>query len=120
MNYNRTDLWPPGPMIAVIVYPLGNRALGITVLGKLDTGADICVIPQSLVDALRLEAEDLMQATGFDSQESEVTTYFVDLEIAGYSIEAVEVVAAPHSTMLIGRDVFSHFVLTLNGKKHDV
>ena len=76
----------------------------------------MCVIPQSLVSALQLEPEDTLRAVGYDGQETEVATYFVDLEIVGYPISGVEVIAMPRTILLIGRDVLSHFILTLDGK----
>ena len=53
---------------------------------------------------------------GYDENETKRWTYVVDLEIAGYTLEAVSVVAAPRDTILLGRDILNHFVITLDGK----
>jgi hypothetical protein len=116
MNYNR-DLWPPAPTLEIIVHPMGNPSVSRIVVAKIDPGADMSLLPQELVDVLSLEAADATQAISYDGSEADVLTYFVDLEVAGYPFEAVEVVVAPHDMALIGRDILSSFIVTLNGKQ---
>ena len=115
MKYNST-LDPPGPMVDVTIQPIGRAEPRCTLPGKLDTGADITVIPPSLVDDLQLIPKMPIVMTSYDGIETERTAYFVDLEIAGHKLESIEVVAAPRGNVLLGRDVLNHFLITLNGK----
>lgn len=115
MKYD-SALDPPGPMVDVTIRPIGRAEPKHTLPGKLDTGADITVIPPSLVDDLQLIPEMPIAMMSYDGLETERAAYFVDLEIAGHKLESIEVVAAPRNNILLGRDVLNHFSITLNGK----
>lgn len=107
---------PPGPIVDVTIRPIGRAEPRCTSPGKLDTGADITVIPPSIVDDLQLIPEMPIVMTSYDGIETVRTAYFVDLEIAGHKLESIEVVAAPRDNVLLGRDVLNHFLVILNGK----
>jgi predicted aspartyl protease len=115
MKYDAT-LIPPGPMVDVTIQPIGRAEPRTTLPGKLDTGADITVIPPSLVNDLQLIPEMPIVMTSYDGIETRRVAYFVDLEIAGRKLESIEVVAAPRNNILLGRDILNHFSITLNGK----
>lgn len=117
MRYDDTTLDPPGPMVNVTVRPPGCAEPTWKTLGQLDTGADVTLIPASVADELQLAPEEYhIIMAGYDNAETERMAYFVDLEIAGHTLESVEVVAVPTDTVLVGRDVLNHFIVTLNGK----
>ena len=116
MKYNESILKPPGPMVDVAVFPVGRTAPSQIKDGKLDTGADNSNIPETLATELGLLPEQPIATFGYDGVETKRMTYLVDLEIAGYKIEQVRVVAVPRSTILLGRNVLNHFIITLDGK----
>lgn len=116
MKYNDSILKPPGPVIDVAVRPAGQRAPVRTRPGELDTGAAISIIPQELTTQLRLTPDGQVLMLGYDENETKRWTYIVDLEIAGFALEAIKVVAVPRDTILLGRDVLRHFIITLDGK----
>jgi len=103
-------------MVDVTVRPVGHTDPTSTLPGKLDTDADVTLIPSSLVGDLQLIAENVVKIVSYDGTETERTAYFVDLEIGRYKLECVEVVAVSRDNVLLGRDVLNQFNITLKGK----
>jgi predicted aspartyl protease len=116
MKYNDVLLHPPGPVVNVLVRPMRRANPARTIQGELDTGADISVIPESLAFELQLKRKESVLMYGYDESPTQRPVYRVDLEILGYTLRAIRVVAAPRSTLLLGRDVLAHFIITLDGK----
>lgn len=116
MKYDDTRLNPPGPLLSIKVRPTKRTRPMRARWAELDTGADISVIPESLVADLRLTAKSSILMLGYDKTMAERETYLVDLEIAGYTLYAVRIVAVPRDTILLGRDILNHFIITLDGK----
>ncbi len=84
--------------------------------GKLDSGADISVIPEKVADELRLIPAREVQTHGYDGATRDIQSYFVALEVEGYLIPLLEVVALRRADGLLERDVLNHFRITLDGK----
>ena len=101
MKYNTILLDPPGSVVNVTVSPMRRTSPEQTLQGELDTGADIRVIPESLVSALQLKPKEPVLMFGYDKKQSERPTYRVDLKILGYALRMIRVVAAPRDTMMI-------------------
>ncbi len=116
MKYDNTVLKPPGPIVSVIVRPSGRDLPSQKALGELDTGSDMTVIPESFVMQMRLIPERSVLLSGYDGNDTKRDTFIVDLELADCTLKSVRVVAVPRATMLLGRDVLNHFVITLDGK----
>jgi predicted aspartyl protease len=110
-----TTIKPPTAFVQVTLF---DPVTGISAQqpGKLDTGARITVLPESIVTALRLKSISEGHVTGFDGKGTSRPLYYIAMEIAGYNIPLVEVTAAQRSDVLLGRDVLNQFILTLNGK----
>lgn len=116
MKYNDSILKPPGPIVPVTVRAAGRLSPARTRLGELDTGSDITVIPQSLVKELRLAPKYPVLIHGYDDVETARWAFLVDMELADCVLEMIKVVAISRGTILLGRDVLKHFIITLNGK----
>lgn len=116
MKYNDSILNPPGAVVTIIVRPARKPEPFQSRLAELDTGASISVIPESLVDDLRLVPRKSVTIFGYDDKIAERDAFSVDLEIEGYKLRSVKVVSAPRKTILLGRDVLNHFIITLDGK----
>jgi predicted aspartyl protease len=116
MKYNDSLLQPPGPVVSIRVSPTKRSEPFRDRLAEIDTGADISVIPDSLAADLQLKAKGPVIMLSYDKDPVERSTYLVDLEILGYKLRSVRVARAPRDTILLGRDVLKHFVITLDGK----
>ncbi|MGA9351453.1 MAG: retroviral-like aspartic protease family protein [Anaerolineae bacterium] len=113
-RYN-TTIQPPAAFVQVtLLDPI--TGLSVQKPGKLDTGASITVLPESVVTTLRLKAVSEGFVTGFNGKGTLRPLYYVAMEIAGYNIPLVEVTSAQRSDFLLGRDVLNQFILTLDGK----
>lgn len=113
-RYN-TIIQPPAAFVQVTLFdPI--TGLSVQKPGKLDTGASITVLPESVVTTLRLKVVSEGLITGFDGKGSLRPLYYIAMEIAEYKIPLVEVTSAERSDVLLGRDVLNQFILTLDGK----
>src|SRR5207253_2905368 len=85
--------------------------------GKIDSGADITVIPNRLVPQLGLTGRGHTWTRGFDGTYSRRPIFYVRLRLEGFDIPVARCVAADRTTLLIGRNVLNRFLLILNGKQ---
>jgi predicted aspartyl protease len=107
---------PPAPVADVtILHPVTGVSSGL-LPGKLDTGADITVIPESLVSKLGLSAKAYLWARGYDGTFSHRPVYYVRFSIEGNELIAVRCIAADRQNVLVGRNVLNRFVIMLDGK----
>ncbi|MFQ5594045.1 MAG: retroviral-like aspartic protease family protein [Anaerolineae bacterium] len=106
---------PPAPFVHV---QITNPATGetCTLRAKLDTGASMSVLPESVAEELSLEPMGRMQCYGYDGTGSSRPIYFVSLDVMGLLIPILETVSAPRHDVLLGRDVLNQFDITLKGK----
>jgi hypothetical protein len=88
--------------------------------GKLDTGADMTFIPESLVSPLGLVEKDRIPMGGFvqehDVELPKFPSYLVNLSLNGFDFEWCEVCACRRDNILIGRDVLNQLNLFLYGQ----
>ncbi|MEY2427482.1 MAG: hypothetical protein QOJ40_367 [Verrucomicrobiota bacterium] len=107
---------PPAAVADVVVtHPTSSANSGV-LRGKLDTGADLTVLPESLVPQLGLIPRASIWARGYDGTFSQRPVYYVRFSIEGHSLPAVRCIAADRRNVLVGRNVLNRFVITLDGK----
>lgn len=83
--------------------------------GKIDTGADVCAVPERLVRELALPPVRTVRAAGFGGVLEEVLAYRIDLDIDGMSFPRVEALATRRAYAIIGRNVLQRVVLRVDG-----
>jgi predicted aspartyl protease len=107
---------PPAPVV-----PIQLRAPGgvdsTTLEGKLDTGADLCAVPEHYVATLNLPPVRTVRASGFLGAPQETIVYRVDITIDGVDFSRVEALATRRPYAIIGRNVMRRLVLRVDGPK---
>ncbi|MGQ9627513.1 MAG: retropepsin-like aspartic protease [Anaerolineae bacterium] len=116
MSHYDTNIHPPAPLAFVLVSHPFDREKNRQLQGKLDTGADLSVIPESLPNELQLIPAREIVIRSYDGTVQHKPGYFVALEVEGQPVQLVEAIAAKRTNMLLGRDVLNRFRLTLDGK----
>ena len=110
------DFTPPAPVADVVVtHPVSSVNSG-GLRGKLDTGADLTVIPESLVPQLALAARAHVWVRGYDGTFSQRPVYYVRFSLEGHELPAVRCIATDRRNVLVGRNVLNRFVITLDGR----
>src|SRR5205085_11950550 len=84
---------PPAPVAEVTVtHPVTGAESGM-LRGKLDTGADITVIPERVVAQLGLTPKGLLWTRGYDGTYSRRPVYYAQMRVEGRLVEAVRCIA---------------------------
>lgn len=106
---------PPAPIAEVtLIHPiLGESCLE---KGKLDTGADITVIPEKLISELKLSPKGRTWTRSYDGTYSHRLVYYVKMKIEDFDIPIVRCIVADRDNILLGRNVLNRFIINLDGK----
>jgi predicted aspartyl protease len=108
------DFNPPAPMVPVrIRAPRGLDAA--TLEGKLDTGADLCAVPEHYLVELDLPPIRTVRAAGFTGDLEEIVVYRVDVEIGDMSFPRVEALPTRRPYVILGRNVLRRLVMRVDG-----
>lgn len=113
------DFWPPAPMVPVVIRVPGELQ-GRRIEGKIDSGADLCAIPDDVVVELDLPPVRIVRAAGFAGHLQEATLYHCSLEIAGHRAAHVEALVTRRRYAIIGRNVLQDLLVRLHGPKQEV
>jgi predicted aspartyl protease len=110
------NYWPPFPTIEIVIAnPFSDQATD-PMPAKVDTGADMTVIPRRLAAELGLTPFSRVLVQGFRGQPEMTRTYPADVNVNGYTIEFAELILnEAENELLLGRDVLNELVLVLNG-----
>jgi predicted aspartyl protease len=87
--------------------------------GKIDSGADLLVLPSDVVSELDLPQRGTELVYGYrrDFPPNEVPVYYVDLEIAGFTLKGLRAIEALRRDVLVGRVALNKLKIILDGKK---
>ena len=110
---------PPAPVVRVRLRTPG-RAEAAEADAKIDTGSDLCAVPERLLATLDLPPVRAVRVVGFAGTAREAVVYRVDLEIDGLVFPRVEALATGRPYALVGRNVLRRLVLRLDGPKEQL
>jgi hypothetical protein len=85
---------PPAPVTDVTVANPVSKNKSFILRGKLDTGADITVIPETLVSPLGIRPRSRAWTRGYDGTYAQRPVYYVHLTLEGSVLPAVRCIAA--------------------------
>jgi clan AA aspartic protease len=106
---------PPAPSLKVkLTRPFSD--LSIELEAKLDTGADMTVLPQHVVSELMLIPASRISVSSFDGRKISKYTYFVNISFNNFEYRMIEVIDAKRRDMLLGRDILNKLKTVLDGK----
>jgi len=115
-RYNRGES-TPAPYITLEITPSGRRRKPIRRRAKLDTGASLTVIPESLPRQWRIPFIGTATLRAYNGQRSTRPVYVVDIIIGSKRFQDVWVTVAPRRNILLGRDILNQLRITLNGPR---
>ncbi len=106
---------PPAPALDVEIAHPGVSETPVTVIAKIDTGADITTIPEKILLQLQVPPCREVLAISYNGEEARQRTYLVHLTVAGTVYAYQEVMATSGDQFLMGRDILNRWVVTLDG-----
>ena len=110
-----TSFDPPAPVVDVtIIHPTTDRSSSV-LRGKLDSGADITVIPDKIISELEISPKGYVWVQSYDSSYSRRPVYYVSLSVEGFILPFIRCITTSSTNLLLGRNMMNHFVIILDG-----
>jgi predicted aspartyl protease len=117
-SYEASDVDPPAPVARVVLrHPHSGATLSdVSVL--LDTGADVTLLPRTVVEQLGvpLLPDQRYELMGFDGSKSFASVVMLDLLFLRRAFRGrYLLIEAEHG--ILGRDILNHVALLLDGPR---
>ena len=107
---------PPAPMAEIVLRNIetGKRSAKVKVL--LDTGADISLVPISILESLQIRpSEETVNLFGFDENKSTAELFNLQIVFLGKRITG-NYCGINDTIGILGRDILNDFCITFDGK----
>lgn len=115
IRYDLAEFEPPAPVADVEVSnPITHAAEKGK--AKIDTGADVSVIPEAWIARLRLLPAGVFEVSSFDGRVVETPAYYVNVSMNSFRFELVKMISSERTNALLGRDVLNSLNIALDGK----
>lgn len=107
---------PPAPYVLLNLFHPTDADAVRDVTALADTGADITVVPLSVIGAVNGIPTGTTPVLGYDNKPDRLTTYAIRFQIRDLPVIEVEVVGSDAVThAIVGRDVLNRYNITLDG-----
>lgn len=105
---------PPCP---VLTFRLSapSSPIGIGLVGIIDTGADLTLVPEQTARVLALPTTSVVRLAGVTGSEVSAPVCAAEVELAGWRFLTEVIVFGDEP--ILGRDLLHRFVLLLNGPR---
>ena len=108
------DFSPPAPVLPLECSSPVSRS-AVDVVACIDSGADVTVVPRTIVSQLGLRRTEITMAAGFDGPPAEYPLFSVLIRIPGKEPVYARAIAWNGDYALLGRDVINGWELVLDG-----
>ncbi len=115
-RYARGDVHPTPSLSLVVSSRRYSKSMKISF--RIDTGADITVIPPVCVYRLLLESRGRLEIGDYDARRLHHETFIVDIALGSVTLRGVQVIASASGSALLGLDILNQMDLRLNGPKN--
>jgi hypothetical protein len=108
---------PPIPALEITLQdPDGNLSVG-PLEAVLDTGADISLVPVTLLEQLAAPEQDEVRLRSHWGDYTIFTTYLISIQLGSEILPGIEVVGdlSSQREVLLGRDVLNKLLLLIDG-----
>lgn len=114
--YDVHNFVPPAPALVIsLSAPVSTSTQSVRSLAILDSGADITVIPQQIVQHLQLKYVDEIFASGFGGIRKKYFVYSVKITIDNVGDFVIRTISDFEDHVIVGRDILNKLLLFLKG-----
>jgi predicted aspartyl protease len=119
MYYKTKNVAIPMPILSIYIGPLGQRPTLGPITAIVDTGADMTILPVSVIRPLQISPFNSGRLFGQWRDPHPVDFYLVELEIEGVHLTNSQIAADETITeAILGRNVLNKLPLFLDGPQH--
>ncbi len=114
--YDANNFNPPAPVLGVSLSSPTSQGEVIKIPAVLDSGADMTVIPQNIVQQLQLKYVDEISAVGYDGIVKKTFVYSTKIIFENIGDFIIRVITSDNDHALIGRDIINKWSVLLRGR----